>query len=379
MREETNLMADPRIKKLASTLLNHSIALKPMEHVLIRGHLAAKPLVIELIEQVYENGAYPYFYIYDDELERHLAMGFQEEQLKTSAKWDILKYQEIDAIITIIAEDNAAEMSGIPEHKHSIYGNIYSPIQQYYINNKKWVLLNYPTKSLAQKANMNSSQFEDFLLSVCNVDYVELDKALQPLKELMEKTDKVRIMSPGTDLTFSIKGMPVIPCVGEKNLPDGEIYTAPVKNSVQGTITFNVPSTYRGISFQNISLTFVDGKVVHVDGDKRDEIIKILNSDDGSSYIGEFAIGVNPLIQHPMNDILFDEKISGSIHLTPGQAYENADNGNKSSIHWDLVLIQRMEYGGGELYFDDLLIRKDGVYILPELEQLNPEKFALKD
>ncbi len=243
----------------------------------------------------------------------------------------------------------------------------------YLVGNKKWVLLNYPNPALAQKAKMSYDRFFDYLLEVCTVDYKQMEQAQKPLKELMDNTDKVRITGEGTDLTFSIKDIPSVMCFGERNVPDGEVYTAPVKDSVNGTITYNTPTLYRGIAFNNISLTFENGKIVEATADKTDELNKILDTDDGSRFIGEFAIGVNPKIKEPMLDILFDEKISGSFHFTPGQAYEQADNGNRSSVHWDMVCIQRPEYGGGKIYFDDVLIREDGLFVVEELKGLNPD------
>ncbi|WP_442598628.1 aminopeptidase [Neobacillus sp. D3-1R] len=366
-------MRNERLVKLAKMLIHHSTKLGSGERVLIRGHIIAKPLILELIDQVYSVGAYPYFEIYDDEIERQMALGYQAEQLETSAKWELQRYQDIDAIITIIGEDNDSELQDVPAEKFQMKGELFHKVDQFFINQRKWVLLRYPTKSLAQKAKMNTSQFEDFLLNVSTIDYGKMEMAMKPLVNLMNKTDKVRILSPGTDLTFSIKGMPAIACFGEKNIPDGEIYTAPIKNSIEGTITFNTPCIYRGITFHNVTLFFKNGKIVEVYSDQTLKLTEIFQTDEGASFIGEFAIGVNPLINHPMGDVLFDEKINGSIHLTPGQAYENADNGNNSTIHWDMVLIHRPEYGGGEIYFDDVLIRKDGLFTLSELQELNPE------
>ena len=236
-------------------------------------------------------------------------------------------------------------------------------------------ILNYPTKALAQKAKMSLEQFEDFLLDVCLVDYSKMNEAMKNLKSLMERTDKVRITAPGTDLTFSIKGLQAVPCAGDCNIPDGEVFTAPVRESVNGVIQYNTPSPYQGTVFNNVRLEFKDGKIINASADNdQDKLNEIFNTDEGARYVGEFAIGVNPLIKHPMGDILFDEKIDGSLHFTPGQAYEGeADNGNRSAIHWDLVLIQRPEYGGGAIYFDDVLVRENGRFVLPELECLNPE------
>ncbi len=191
----------------------------------------------------------------------------------------------------------------------------------------------------------------------------------------MLQTDQVRITGLETDVTFSIKNIPAHECAGYINLPDGEVYTAPVRNSINGKVKFNVPTVYQGEAFKNITLEFVDGKITDATSDNNEEanikLNKILNTDEGSRYIGEFALGVNPAITHPINDILFDEKIGGSFHLTPGFCYDNASNGNESGIHWDLICIQTPEYGGGEIYFDNILIRKDGDFLIPELLPLN--------
>jgi len=200
-----------------------------------------------------------------------------------------------------------------------------------------------------------------------------MDDAMTPLVTLMEKTDRVRIIGPGTDLTFSIKNIPAIKCSGLRNIPDGEVYTAPVKTSINGSLTYNTPAVYQGVTYENIHLEFSQGKIVKATANQTEKINKVLDTDEGARYIGEFAIGLNPHISIPMKDTLFDEKIKGSFHFTPGNAYDHAFNGNKSAIHWDLVCIQTPEYGGGEIWFDDVLIRKDGIFVIPELQGLNPE------
>src|SRR5690606_32848804 len=240
----------------------------------------------------------------------------------------------------------------------------------------KWVVLRYPNPSMAQLAGMSTEAFEDFYFRVCNLDYAKMDRAMDPLKELMDRTDRVRIVGPGTDLSFSIKGIGAVKCSGRRNIPDGEVYTAPVRDSVNGTISFNVPSVYNGFKYENVRLTFRDGRIVEASANDTARINALLDTDEGARFVGEFSLGFNPHILHPMNDILFDEKIAGSLHFTPGQAYEEADNGNRSAIHWDLVLIQRPEYGGGEVWFDDVLIRKDGRFVHPALEGLNPERLV---
>ncbi|HBP38534.1 MAG TPA: hypothetical protein DD640_07310 [Clostridiales bacterium] len=212
----------------------------------------------------------------------------------------------------------------------------------------------------------------DFVLDVSCVDYAAMQHNTEPLKALMERTDRVRIKGPGTDLAFSIRGIPAIPCCGECNIPDGECFTAPVKDSVEGVITFNTPSIFWGTTFTGIRFEFAGGRIIKATASQNEDLLnKILDTDAGARSVGEFSLGFNPLVREPFCNTLFDEKISGSFHLTPGACYLEAPNGNESAIHWDLVQIQRPEYGGGEIWFDDLLIRKDGLFTVPELYALN--------
>ena len=235
------------------------------------------------------------------------------------------------------------------------------------------MILRYPNSAMAQLSNMSTEAFEDFYYKVCNLDYSKMGTAMENLVAAMEKTDRVRLVAKGTDISFSIKDIPAIPCAGDMNIPDGEVFTAPVRDSINGVISYNTPSLYQGFTYENISFTFEKGKIIKAVANNTEKINQVLDSDEGARYVGEFAIGVNPYVLNPMKDTLFDEKICGSIHFTPGACYDEAPNGNRSVIHWDLVLIQRPEYGGGEMYFDDILVRKDGRFVTPELECLNPE------
>jgi aminopeptidase len=237
----------------------------------------------------------------------------------------------------------------------------------------KWVVLRYPNHSMAQLSGMSTDSFTDFYFKVCNLDYGKMSQAMDPLVELLNKTEQVRITGPGTDLSFSIKDIPAVKCDGRLNIPDGEVYTAPVKDSVNGTITFNTPAVYQGITYENICFEIKQGKIINASSNHTDKLNKILDTDEGARYIGEFALGVNPYVLKPMKDTLFDEKIMGSFHFTPGSCYQDAYNGNKSAIHWDLVCIQTEEYGGGCIYFDDILIRKNGRFIPESLQPLNEE------
>jgi aminopeptidase len=191
----------------------------------------------------------------------------------------------------------------------------------------------------------------------------------------MEAAREVRIVAPDTDLGFSIQGIPVVPCSGEMNIPDGEVFTAPIRDSVEGHIRFNTPTIYQGSSFDGVRLVFERGRITRADcaGGDVEKLRRILAADEGASFVGEWSIGCNPRILHPMRDILFDEKIAGSFHLTPGNAYDEADNGNRSKIHWDLVQIQRADYGGGTISFDGEPIRIDGCFVPEELNALDPE------
>ena len=366
---------DGRILKLANSIVNYSCRVQKGENVLIScvGEKAI-PLVRAVVKEVYKAGGRPYVELKDSAVERELLMNITEEQLKLMADIECDKMRRMQAYIGIRGDENSAELSDVPEEKLKMYSvNFTRPVNDIRVPHTKWVVLRYPTNSMAQSANMSLEAFEDYFYNVCNLDYGKMNDAMDSLKSLMERTDKVRITGKGTDISFSIKSIPAVKCAGECNIPDGEVYTAPVKNSINGKITYNTPSEYNSFTFENVSLIFKDGKIIDCTANDTERITKIFDTDEGARYVGEFAIGVNPYITSPMNNILFDEKIMGSIHFTPGQCYEDAPNGNKSAIHWDLVLIQTPEYGGGEIYFDDVLIRKDGRFVLPELLCLNPE------
>ncbi len=368
-------MTDPRNTKLANNLINYSCELKEGEKVLIEANGVETPLIKELIKETYKVNAIPFVSIKDNELERELLMNASKEQLDLRAKYEALRMKDMDAYIGVRASNNSSELSDVPEEKMNLYNRYFrAPVHSdIRVPSTKWCVLRYPNYSMAQSADMSTEAFEAFYFNVCNLNYSKMSKAMDSLVELMNKTDKVRLVAPGTDLTFSIKGIPAIKCDGKANIPDGEVYTAPVKNSINGTLAYNTPSAYNGFTFTDIKFEFKDGKIINATANNSKRINEVLNTDDGARYVGEFAIGVNPYILHPMKDTLFDEKIAGSIHFTPGASYDEAPNGNSSAIHWDLVLIQRADYGGGEIYFDDVLIRKDGIFVIDELKVLNPE------
>jgi len=366
---------DPRIQKLASLLVNYSCQVKKGEKVLIEC-IGTSPydLVKALVREIYKVKGLPFVIFGSSDITREIIKNCNEQQLKDMADFDLYRMKEMKAYIGIRAQENVNELADADPQKMKMYSSNYSwPVADYRVNNTKWVVLRWPNNSMAQLANTSLEAFEDFYFDVCTLNYKKMSKAMDSLVAIMQKTDTVRLKGVGTDLSFSIKDIPALKCAGEMNIPDGEVYTAPVKNSVNGVITFNAPAVFQGVSFENIFFEFKDGKIINASSNDTTRLNEILDTDEGSRYLGEFSFGVNPFIKIPMKDGLFDEKISGSVHITPGSCYDDASNGNKSSIHWDLVYIQTPQYGGGEIYLDGRLIRKDGLFVVDELLLLNPE------
>jgi aminopeptidase len=368
-------MRDPRLQTLAKNIVQYSVSVQPGERVLIDMHGEEREIVKALIEEVYAAGGQPFIHLVDASIQRTLLTSASRDQIQKWAEFDCHRMSEMQAYIAVRAGANATELADVPRERMQEYMEYYvKPVHlELRVKKTKWCVMRYPNAAMAQLASQSTEAFENFYFDVCNLDYANMSRAMEPLVALMNRTDRVRITAPGTDLSFSILNIPAVKCDGRFNIPDGEVFTAPVKDSVNGTIAYNTPTIYMGTSFENISFTFKNGKIVNATANNNKRINEILDTDDGARYIGEFSLGFHPHILHPMKDILFDEKIAGSLHFTPGQAYEEADNGNRSAVHWDLVLIQRPEYGGGEVFFDDVLIRKDGLFVHPELLHLNPE------
>ena len=368
-------MTDPRMEILARNLVRYSCRLQEGEKVLIEASGVPTEMVSALVKEVYSVKGYPFVELSDLKVKRQILKGLTEDMAKKWAEYDAFRMKDMDAYIGIRGGDNSLELKGLDGEKMSLYSRLYAePVHgEIRVAKTKWVILRWPTEGMSQLAKMSTEEFEDMFFKVCNLDYGKMDRAMDALGDLMAKTDKVRIVAPDTDLTFSIKNIGFQKCSGQCNIPDGEIYTAPVKNSVNGTIHYNTPSIENGIEFRDVRLTFKDGKIIEATANDTKAANAIFDTDEGARYVGEFSFGLNPFITDAFGDILFDEKISGSIHFTPGACYDDCDNGNKSAVHWDLVLVQTPEYGGGEIYFDDVLIRKDGRFVLPELYGLNPE------
>ncbi|MCC5834963.1 MAG: aminopeptidase [Opitutales bacterium] len=366
---------DPRYAILADNLTGYSISLKRGEKVLIDAFDVPDDIVVALIRSVRKRKGIPFVKLNHSRIGRELLMGANEHQYATLAKHELSQMKDMDAYIALRGSLNIFETSDVPTKKMQVAMSQMRPVQNWRVGKTKWVVLRWPTPSMAQQSLSSTEKFEDFFFDVCCMDYARMLPGQRALKRLMDRTDKVELKGPGTDLRFSIKGIESVMCAGTYNIPDGEVFTAPVRKSVEGVVTYNAPTVYQGVSFDNVRFEFSEGRIVKASctGDQR-KLKQILDSDEGARYIGEFAIGFNPHIKEPMRDILFDEKIAGSFHFTPGQAYEGlADNGNRSQIHWDIVNIQRPEYGGGEIWFDGKLIRKDGLFVPKSLHKLNPE------
>jgi len=368
-------MKDSRLNKLANVLISHSTNLQPGEHILIEAFDTPDQIICEVIQAAVDAGGIPHLKIRKNALLRRLISSLPEEGFKIWGEQDAQLMEKMDAYIGIRGSFNIAELSDVSREQMDFYKSHYlKPVHfDIRVPRTKWVVLRYPTASMAQQAGQSTEAFEDFYFKVCTLDYAKMSKSMTALQKFMERTKHVKLVGPDTDLEFSIEGIPAIACGGMHNIPDGECFTAPVKDSVNGRIRYNTATIYEGTVFNDICLTFKNGRIIEATADKTTRLNEILDTDEGARYVGEFAIGFNPYITTPMLDILFDEKIAGSFHFTPGQAYEDADNGNRSKVHWDMVMRQTQEAGGGEIYFDDVLIRKDGLFVHPDLQQLNPE------
>ena len=367
-------MYDPRFDTLADVTTNHSTKIQPGERVLIESIGTPQEMDIALMRSVRKAGGIPIVETKQNRIVREIILG-DAAGLKLIGEYEAYRMERVDAYIGIRGSHNISEMSDVPAEALQRYQKLWvEPVHlRIRVPDKKWVILRWPLPAMAQQAQMSTEAFEDYYFDVCTLDYSRMERAMEPLKSLMEATDEVHIVGEDTDLRFSIKDIPVVPCAGECNLPDGEIFTAPVRDSVTGTIHFNTPTIYLGTTFTDIRLRFLDGKIVEATANNTERLNEILDTDEGARYIGEFSLAFNPYITDPMLDTLFDEKIAGSFHFTPGQAYKEANNGNESSVHWDLIVRQTPENGGGEIYFDGNLVRKDGLFVRPDLEALNPE------
>lgn len=364
---------DPRYIKLARNLVSHSTKIEKGDKVLIHSFDIPQQMSIALIRAVKEVGGLPYSQVQSARVDRECIIGATEEQLSANMTWELERMKFMDAYIAVRGSSNVFENSDLPTEDMNRAMKALKPVLDWRVKKTKWCILRWPTPSMAQQAKMSTESFENFFFNACCMDYSKMVQGMAALEKRMKDADCVKITGPKTDLQFSIKGISAVSCGGTHNIPDGEVFSCPVRDSVNGTVFFNADTIYQGSAFSGITLTFKDGYIVEATSSSNQQRLnEILDSDEGARFIGEFAIAFNPMIREPMLDILFDEKIDGSFHFTPGQAYEEANNGNKSQVHWDMVSIQRPEWGGGEIWFDGELIRKDGLFVPSDLEALNP-------
>jgi aminopeptidase len=373
-------MQDPRFARLCHVLVDHSTKVTPGDKVLIEAFDTPVEFTVELIRTVACAGGHPLVSTYHQAVLRGLYQCATEEQMRCIGQVERMRMESVQCYIGVRGNHNITEMADVPPDRMQLYEkhwweHVHTEVR---VPHTRWVVLRWPHPSMAQAAGMSTEGFEDFYFRVCTqVDYARMAHAMAPLKDLMDRTDRVRITGPGTDLTFSKKGIPAVPCAGEANVPDGEVFTAPVRESVNGTLTYNTECLRRGTLFSGVRFEFRHGKIVDAQaGAGTPALNDMLDADEGARCVGEWSLGVNPHIHTPMKDTLFDEKIAGSFHLTPGQAYDEADNGNRSQLHWDMVVMQTPAYGGGEIYFDDILVRKDGLFVPEQLQPLNPDRLA---
>ncbi len=365
-------MTDPRYIKLARLLIEYSTRLKKGDHILLDVSDVPDEFTAELVRAARRAGAAPVVEVRHGRVTRELLLDINEAQGKLIRDIELARMKRMQAYIAVRGSANASENADVPSERMSLYSRLTRPVMNYRVNKTRWCVLRWPTPSMAQGAGMSTEAFENLYFQVCTMDYPRMARAMVPLEKRMKRADRVRLKGPGTDLAFSIKGIGAKMCRGDRNIPDGEVFSCPVKDSIDGQIQFNTPTLYSGTKFENVRLEFKGGKVVNATGNNTRRLNEILDTDAGARFVGEFSLGLNPYILNPMCDILFDEKIAGSLHLTPGQAYEECDNGNRSAVHWDMVLIQRPDWGGGEIWFDDELIRKDGLFVPKDLKPLNP-------
>lgn len=373
-------MLDPRVTQLAELFCTHSTKLTGEDTVLIHAFDIPEEAIAEFVRVAQSKGASVLTRLESAQIRRQMMSGMTEKNAQTIAESELAEMKLVTAYIALRGGSNYAEMSEISGETMAMWQRVYAQpvVFGQRVPHTKWAVTRWPSPAMAQQAGMSTHAFEQFFFKVCCVDYAKMAEACKPLEDLMNRTDRVEIRGPGTDLTFSIKDIGAVACCGEANIPDGECFSCPVKDSMNGEITYNTVSLYQGTEFNNIHYKVKNGKIVHAEaGEHTEKLNEILDTDEGARYFGEWAIGFNPHILHPMKDTLFDEKIAGSFHLTPGNAYPPpGGNGNKSAIHWDTVLIQRPDYGGGEIWMDGVLVRKDGLFVLPELAGLNPDRLA---
>lgn len=351
-------MGDPRLKKLAEILVNHSLEVKKGERILIQGSTEGAPLIKEVYRKVLQQGAKPFPMISIPGMEYILFNEAGKEQLM-DLEIEKTIFGKADGIIGILAPSNTKELTSIDLQKMKWIQEAQLPLLEDQMQGKiKWTGTQFPTNAGAQDADMSLEEYEDFVYGATNIDYHALKRSMEEAAAHFNAAKKVRIVANQTDITVDIEGRQAVVSYGKRNIPDGEFFFTPNRLKTEGTIYFDWPTVYGGREAQGVRLTFKEGKIVECSAEKGQGFLEeTLDTDGGSRYLGELGIGTNFGITKPTKNTLYDEKIGGSIHLAIGRAYEIAGAGNESAIHWDMVKNLK---DGGEIYLDGNLVQKNG-------------------
>src|ERR687896_982675 len=360
-------MRDERLEKLARVLVDYSIEAGEGEQVLLAGGAPAEPLIKAVYARLLDVGTIPI---------PQLALQGMQELFFAHAK-DIhyektppavyAVYEGADAVISIMAPHNTRALANVDPRKQQALGKRDKAVQDMVLEKNRWALTLFPTQALAQESEMGLEEYEEFVFEAMALNeddpvryWREKAKEQERLIERLEQADEVRISGPGTDLTLSIKDRKFLNGDGTHNMPCGEIFTGPVEDSVNGEVYFGIPVAVAGREVSGVKLRFENGKVVESSAEKGEEYLNaMLDADEGSRYLGELGIGTNYGIRRATKNILFDEKLGGTVHLAVGRSYEKTGGKNESSVHWDLICDLR---DGGELYADGELLQKDGKF-----------------
>jgi aminopeptidase len=363
-------MADPRVETLARILVDYSVEVRPNHLVWITGGSAGAPLILAVYQKVLERGAHPFLEVEPEETEELFYAYASDAQLDYMPPFTMEIVEQIDANIGIWTDVNTRQLTNTAPAKQARRSVARRPFSDRFLERAtkkelRWVGTLYPSQAYAQDAEMSLREFEDFVYGACLVHepdpikaWKKISKEQQRIVDWLNKARKIHVLGPDTDLKLEVKGRTWINCDGHENFPDGEIFTGPIEDSVNGHIRYSFPACAYGREVEDVRLQFKDGKVVKATAAKNEQfLLKMLKSDKGARYVGEFALGTNYGIQRFTKNILFDEKIGGTIHLALGKGFPESGSKNKSAIHWDMVCDLRK---GGEVHVDGTLFLKDG-------------------
>lgn len=356
-------MKDLRLTRLAEILVDYSTQVQPGEVVLIASTELAQPLVEAVYTLILERGAFPRLKLTFSTLQSLFYHQAEDRHLDTLLQIEELEYKNAQVLINIRAPGNLRELTGIDPSRMMRRAKTMQPLQEYLMSGQiRWVLCNYPTAALAQEAEMSLFEYQDFAFEATNIDWGEQRRFQEQVKAVFDAGSEVRLAGPETDLCFSIAGRQGVICAGKHNMPDGEVFYAPREDSLEGYVTYDYPAIYSGQEVDGVRLEFSKGMVVRASATKNQRLLEqVLATDDGARRIGEFGLGTNYGIKRFTKNILFDEKIGGSIHLALGRAYEESGGTNRSAIHWDMIKDLRR---GGRIILDGRVVQENGAFDL---------------